>query len=57
MAESRDPFETPILFLKEANARIESEIHGQDHQGAVLERARQMIADNENAIATLEALR
>ena len=50
-------FETPIAFLQEDNRRIESEIVGQEHQGAQLIRLRQMIKDNENAIATLEACR
>lgn len=52
-----NPFAGPIAALKEDCARIAREIVLQRHQGAEEARLRQMIADNENAIATLESLR
>lgn len=54
---TRDSFATPIQVLYEDIALIKRQIQLQQHQGESLERAREMIADNQNAIDTLESLR
>jgi hypothetical protein len=56
-ALSQDPFAGPIQTLREFLERTNQELSQQQHQGAVRERLEQMIAEHQNAIDTLEALR
>jgi hypothetical protein len=55
--EKRDVYAAPIEALREDMTRIAREIMLQHHAGEEQVRLRQVIADHENAIATLESHR